>query len=44
MSVTDYVRDPDDPTVKSVIFEDSAAMHSGLGFALAGLSAAAVHR
>jgi cation diffusion facilitator family transporter len=36
MSLPDYVRDPDDPTVKSVILEDSAAM-VGLTFALLGL-------
>jgi cation diffusion facilitator family transporter len=36
MKVTRYVRDPDDPTVKSVLLEDTAAL-IGLGFALAGL-------
>ncbi len=36
MSVTDYVRDPDDPTVKSVVLEDSAAL-VGLGIAGTGL-------
>lgn len=37
MSVPEYVRDPDDPTVKSVVLEDTAAM-VGLGFAAAGLA------
>jgi cation diffusion facilitator family transporter len=36
MSSRQYVREPDDPTTKSVILEDSAAM-IGLGFAAAGL-------
>jgi cation diffusion facilitator family transporter len=36
VSAPDYVREPDDPTVKSVVLEDSAAL-IGLGFALAGL-------
>src|SRR5262249_12788252 len=36
MSVPEYVREPDDPAVKSVILEDSAAL-AGLGFAAAGL-------
>jgi len=36
MSSRQYVRDPDDPTTKSVILEDSAAM-IGLAFAAAGL-------
>jgi cation diffusion facilitator family transporter len=36
MSVGAYVRDPDDPTVKSVVLEDSAAL-IGLGIAAAGL-------
>lgn len=36
MSVRAYVRDPDDPTVKSVLLEDSAAI-IGLGFAALGL-------
>jgi cation diffusion facilitator family transporter len=36
MSVPDYVREPDDPTVKSVVLEDTAAL-IGLGFAAAGL-------
>jgi len=35
-SVGAYVRDPDDPTVKSVLLEDVAAL-TGLGLALAGL-------
>jgi cation diffusion facilitator family transporter len=35
-SVPAYVRDPDDPTVKSVLLEDTAAL-IGLGLALAGL-------
>jgi cation diffusion facilitator family transporter len=34
--VTKYVRDPDDPTVKSVLLEDAAAL-IGLGLALCGL-------
>ncbi len=38
MSVGEYVRDPDDPTVKSVVLEDSAAL-VGLTLALAGLVA-----
>ena len=36
MTPAAYVRDPDDPTTKSVILEDSAAM-VGLAFAAAGL-------
>jgi cation diffusion facilitator family transporter len=36
MTIGAYVRDPDDPTVKSVILEDSGAL-IGLGLALAGL-------
>jgi cation diffusion facilitator family transporter len=36
MSWRQYVREPDDPTVKSVIFEDTAAL-LGLGLAAAGL-------
>jgi len=35
-AVPAYVRDPDDPTVKSVLLEDIAAL-TGLGLALAGL-------
>ncbi|WP_433061895.1 cation diffusion facilitator family transporter [Dactylosporangium sp. CS-033363] len=37
-TVAAYVRDPDDPTVKSVVLEDSAAL-VGLGLAGAGLLA-----
>jgi cation diffusion facilitator family transporter len=36
MSIRAYVRDPDDPTVKSVFLEDSAAL-IGLSFAALGL-------
>ncbi len=36
ISAPDYVREPDDPTVKSVILEDSAAL-VGLSFAFLGL-------
>jgi cation diffusion facilitator family transporter len=37
-TVTQYVREPEDPTVKSVVLEDSAAL-IGLGLAAAGLLA-----
>ena len=36
-SLSSYVRDPDDPTVKSVVLEDSAAL---VGLALAGIGVA----
>jgi cation diffusion facilitator family transporter len=37
MSVGEYVLEPDDPTVKSVVLEDSAAL-AGLAFAAIGLA------